>query len=172
MSLNKETLIKCAGLRFLIMDAPTRANSQEYVQRLLSYGVTDLVRTCEGTYDDEVFTHAGITCHDFHFPDGSAPPSHILNRWLSLVKSTFPSVKRTRDSEGTAKCIAVHCLAGLGRAPLLVAIALIEEGLEHMDAAEFLRTRRPGVLNAQQLNFLKSYRKHGIYEAKGCCVIS
>lgn len=169
MSLNKETMIKCAGLRFVIMDAPTRANALEYVERLHSYGVTDLVRTCEGIYDDEVFAQAGITCHDFHFPDGSSPPSSLLSRWLALVKATFPSVKRTKDTNGAAKCIAVHCLAGLGRAPLLVAIALIEGGLEHMDAAEFLRTRRPGVLNAQQLTFLKSYRRHGIYESKSCC---
>ena len=172
MSLNKETLIECAGLRFLIMDAPTRANTPEYVERLLSYGVTELVRTCEGIYDDGVFLQAGITCHDFHFADGSAPPSNLLNRWLSLVKSTFPSVKRIRESEGTARCIAVHCLAGLGRAPLLVAIALIEGGLEYLDSAEFLRTKRPGVLNAQQITFLKAYRKHGIYETKSCCVIS
>ena len=170
--LNKETIIECAGLRFLIMDAPTRTNATEYVDRLLSYGVTDLVRTCEPMYDSNVFEHAGITCHDLHFVDGSAPPSGILTRWLSLVKQTFPSVKRNRENEGTAKCIAVHCLAGLGRAPLLVSIALIEAGLEYLEAAEFLRTKRPGVLNAQQLTYLKSYRKRGVYEAKSCCEVS
>lgn len=155
----------------MIMDAPTRANATEYVDRLLGYGVTDLVRTCEPMYDSKVFQHAGITCHDLHFADGSGPPSSVLTRWLGLVKHTFPSVKRNRDSEGAAKCIAVHCLAGLGRAPLLVTIALIEAGLEYLEAAEFLRTKRPGVLNAQQLTYLKSYRKRGLYEVKSCCVV-
>ena len=169
--LNKETLIECAGLRFLIMDAPTRINATEYVDRLLSYGVTNLVCTCEPMYDFNVFQRAGITCHCLHFVDGSAPPSGILSRWLGLVKQTFRSVKCNREMETTAKCIAVHCLAGLGRAPLLVAIALIEAGLEYLEAAEFLRSKRPGVLNAQQITFLKYYRKRGVYEGKSCCVV-
>jgi len=167
--LNKETLIECAGLRFVIMDAPTRINATEYVHRLLSYGVTDLVRTCEAIYSSNVFQQAGINCHGMHFEDGSAPPSGILRRWLRLVKQSFPLVKCNRESEGNTRCIAVHCLAGLGRAPLLVAIALIETGWDYLEAADFLRAKRPGVLNAQQLTFLKSYRKQGIYEGKSCC---
>lgn len=151
--LNKETLIECAGLRFLIMDAPTRINATEYADLLLSYGVTNLVCTCEPMYDFNVFQQAGITCHGLHFVDGSAPPSGILSRWLGLVKQTFRSVKRNRETEATAKCIAVHCLAGLGRAPLLVAIALIEAGLEYLEAAEFLRRKRPGVLMPSKLPF-------------------
>lgn len=36
-------------------------------------------------------------------------------------------------------CIAVHCVAGLGRAPVLVAIALIEAGMKFEDAVEMIR---------------------------------
>ncbi len=43
--------------------------------------------------------------------------------------------------------IGVHCVAGLGRAPLLVALALIYKGCPKFDAIELIRKKRPGALN-------------------------
>ncbi len=42
-------------------------------------------------------------------------------------------------NENVGPCIAVHCVAGLGRAPVLVAIALIEAGMKYEDAVEMIR---------------------------------
>ena len=48
-------------------------------------------------------------------------------------------------------CIAVHCLAGLGRAPYLVAIACIESGKEsNIDVLEFIRKYRKHAYNSTQ----------------------
>jgi protein tyrosine phosphatase type 4A len=55
-------------------------------------------------------------------------------------------------------CIAVHCVAGLGRAPVLVAVALIEYGMKPLDAIEFIRSRRKGAFNTHQIEFLDRYR--------------
>jgi protein tyrosine phosphatase type 4A len=38
-----------------------------------------------------------------------------------------------------SSCVAVHCVAGLGRAPVLVALALIELGMKYEDAVELIR---------------------------------
>ena len=45
-------------------------------------------------------------------------------QWTKLVASTFDNVNSGEEKP----CIALHCVAGLGRAPVLVAIALVEYG--------------------------------------------
>lgn len=44
---------------------------------------------------------------DWAFDDGGAPPKAVVEDWLNLIKVRF------RDKTGS--CIAVHCVAGLGR---------------------------------------------------------
>ena len=56
--------------------------------------------------------------------------------------------------------MAVHCVAGLGRAPVLVAIALIEAGMKFEEAVERIREVRRGAINAKQLQYLSQYKSH------------
>eukprot|EP00591_Stephanopyxis_turris_P005004 CAMPEP_0195514824 /NCGR_PEP_ID=MMETSP0794_2-20130614/6096_1 /TAXON_ID=515487 /ORGANISM="Stephanopyxis turris, Strain CCMP 815" /LENGTH=225 /DNA_ID=CAMNT_0040643149 /DNA_START=619 /DNA_END=1296 /DNA_ORIENTATION=- len=77
---------------------------------------------------------------------------------------------KTPISNSNEKAIAVHCVAGLGRAPVLVAIALIEfEGFDPVNAVAFIRKHRRGAINEKQLNYLEQYRRQ---TKNGCaCVI-
>ncbi len=64
--------------------------------------------------------------------------------------------------------IAVHCVAGLGRAPVLVAIALVERAnMGALDAITFIRARRRGAINLTQMKFIEEYYK----KKKGKCLI-
>jgi len=45
------------------------------------------------------------------------------------------------------------------RAPVLVAIALIEEGMEPLQAVSYIRSARRGSINQTQLEFLRDYRR-------------
>ncbi|WP_411027318.1 protein-tyrosine phosphatase family protein, partial [Salmonella sp. s54925] len=81
----------------------------------------------------------GISVLDWPFDDGAAPPQEIVEEWLNLIKIRF--------QDKTGSCIAVHCVAGLGRAPVLVAIALIEAGMKYEDAVDFIRRHRRGAIN-------------------------
>ncbi|XP_010003411.1 PREDICTED: protein tyrosine phosphatase type IVA 1 isoform X3 [Chaetura pelagica] len=87
---------------------------------------------------------------DWPFDDGAPPSNQIVDDWLNLLKVKF------REEPGC--CVAVHCVAGLGRAPVLVALALIECGMKYEDAVQFIRQKRRGAFNSKQLLYLEKYR--------------
>ncbi|KAI7864494.1 protein-tyrosine phosphatase-like protein [Spinellus fusiger] len=146
--INPPTYIEHKNKRFLIVDAPSNNNLPLYLQEFERWNVTDVVRCCEATYSKEPLTEKGIEVHDWVFGDGEAPPSHIVDVWLLLMNERFGASKE--GSPSTA-CIATHCVAGLGRAPVLVAIALIEDGMPALDAVAYIRERRRGAINNKQL---------------------
>ena len=47
------------------------------------------------------------------FDDGASPPREVIAQWRDVVSSTFDLSVRPED--GDLPCIAVHCIAGLGR---------------------------------------------------------
>ncbi|XP_077146100.1 protein tyrosine phosphatase type IVA 1 isoform X2 [Ranitomeya variabilis] len=119
------------NMRFLITHNPTNATLNKFIEELKKYGVTTVVRVCEATYDTALVEKEGIQVLDWPFDDGAPPSSQIVDDWLNLLKAKF------REEPGC--CIAVHCVAGLGRAPVLVALALIECGMKYEDAVQFIR---------------------------------
>eukprot|EP00696_Hemimastix_kukwesjijk_P001192 gnl/Hemi2/11525_TR3981_c0_g1_i1.p1 gnl/Hemi2/11525_TR3981_c0_g1~~gnl/Hemi2/11525_TR3981_c0_g1_i1.p1 ORF type:complete len:168 (+),score=14.80 gnl/Hemi2/11525_TR3981_c0_g1_i1:67-570(+) len=147
---SRPSLIEHPHARFLIIDAPTNQNVHLYVQELKKYDVKHVVRVCDPTYSTAPFVQNGLTVHDWPFADGQPPPADTVTKWLELVKREFHGKPPTHP-------IAVHCVAGLGRAPVLVAIALVELGLQPLDAVETIRARRRGALNSTQLQFIEKY---------------
>ena len=87
---------------------------------------------------------------------------------MDLVDDVFDDNRRSKQEN---PCIAVHCVAGLGRAPVLVAIALIEYGMDAASAVTFIRDRRRGAINAAQLMYLESYKPIRRKQRKACCVM-
>ena len=68
--------------------------------------------------------------------------------------------------------IAIHCHAGMGRAPTLVALALMKfGGLSGVDAIKLIRNQRPKCFNSTQVNFLIDFnpRELRVGESTGCC---
>ncbi|TRY93061.1 hypothetical protein DNTS_023835 [Danionella cerebrum] len=136
-----------------------------------------------------------LSMSDWTFDDGAPPPSKVVEDWLSLLKRRF--------LEEPGCCIAVHCVAGLGRrhissinpgccrslqpystqrtsrrAPVLVAVALIESGMKYEDAIQFIRQKRRGAINSKQLTYLEKYRpkqrlryKHPHIFKNKCCIM-
>lgn len=54
-----------------------------------------------------VLTNVRVSVQDWPFDDGGPPPTQIVDDWLKLLNTKF------REEPGS--CVAVHCVAGLGR---------------------------------------------------------
>uniref|UniRef100_A0A4X1SFZ1 Protein tyrosine phosphatase 4A3 n=2 Tax=Sus scrofa TaxID=9823 RepID=A0A4X1SFZ1_PIG len=117
--------VEYKNMRFLITHNPTNATLSTFIEDLKKYGATTVVRVCEVTYDKAPLEKDGITVVDWPFDDGAPPPGKVVEDWLSLLKTKFC------DDPGS--CVAVHCVAGLGR-------------------------KRRGAINSKQLTYLEKYR--------------
>lgn len=156
--------VEFKNMRFLITDRPTDGTVEKYIEELKKHKVKEVVRVCDPTYSTDRLVKEGIRVLDWPFDDGTAPPNDIVNQWFNLL--------RTRFDEDPGSCVAVHCVAGLGRAPVLVALALMEAGLKYEDAVEMIRQKRRGAINAKQLSYLEKYRPKSRLKTKnGQCVI-
>jgi len=152
--------LRYKDLRFLITDSPDDENVQSFIEACLKYGVTASVRVSEKTYDTKPIEAAGIKVYDLEYPDGSAPDSPVRKKWLNIIK------------ENKNGCIAVHCVHGLGRSPVLVAMALREAGMNRQESIDFVRSRRRGSFNVRQLEFLQNYHSgHRLTSKHVGCVI-
>jgi protein tyrosine phosphatase type 4A len=161
---SKPTLITTQSLRFLIMDAPRQSNLHLYIKECKRHHVTDIVRVCEPTYLGAELKTAGMTLHEMAYEDGHSPPEDVLTKWLELVQERFFSENNnnkasSQQQQDVAATIAVHCVAGLGRAPVLVAIALMEfENIDAVEAVMMIRKNRRGAINEKQLQYLEGYK--------------
>lgn len=182
----KPTLIQVKPMKFLIMDAPRQANLHVYMKEMRKHHVVHVVRVCEPTYTAGELENAGISLHELGYQDGTSPAVELIDKWLQLVDTTFYQNSANNSASATdgaaaaatqQQCIAVHCVAGLGRAPVMVAIALIEfANMDPVEAVSFIRQRRRGAINEKQLLYLEGYKKR--YRRSGgaggdgaCCVI-
>lgn len=90
-----------------------------------------MVRVCEPSYKVDELNNEGIQVFDLMYEDGTFPPNEIVDGWFKVLKKQF--------HDNPNACVAVHCVAGLGRAPVMVALALIELGLKYEEAVELIR---------------------------------
>lgn len=159
--------IEFKNMKFLITDRPSDQSIHAFIQELKRHNVKEVVRVCEPTYKVDELRQEGIDVIDLVFDDGTFPPNEVVDEWFELLKNRF--------RESPDACVAVHCVAGLGRAPVLVVLALIELGLKYEDAVALIREKRRGAINAKQLAYLEKYRPKSRLKLKNgqknsCCV--
>lgn len=161
------SLIEYKNMRFLITDRPSDITIQAYLQELRKHNVCTVVRVCEPSYDTAPLKAEDIEVRDLAYDDGTFPPANVVDEWFEIL--------RDKAQNKPEAAVAVHCVAGLGRAPVMVAIALIELGMKYEEAVETIRDQRRGAINAKQLVYLEKYRpksrlKKNGHKGSNCCV--
>ena len=161
------TFMSPGPLRIVITDSPSDFTMDQHIRELVKLNVKHICRACEPTYSTDALKAAKIEVHDFAFQDGDPPSPEIIKGWLELIDTLF--LKKGPGQLGPTERISVHCVAGLGRAPVLVAVALIEGcRLEPLEAVQFIRKHRRGAINKKQLTWLEHYQpRHKNFEC-GC----
>ncbi|RNF03461.1 protein tyrosine phosphatase-like protein [Trypanosoma rangeli] len=158
----------CTLFHFLILDAPSSSNLPTYVKALQRRQVRHLVRVCGPTYDASLVEKSGIEVHSWPFDDGAPPPKSVLDKWFGLLDKEKQLLLSGVSTQPAA--IAIHCVAGLGRAPILVALALVEcGGMEPLDAVELVRGKRRGAINQTQMQWIMRYKRRR--EGHGGCTV-
>lgn len=137
--------IKYGKLNFIIASYPNNIN--DLISTIQRYKITDIVKACEKTYDTTE-VEKFCTLHELVFDDGRVPSHELILSWINILAKSFYST----DSENG---ILIHCVAGIGRAPSLAAIALIVcENVEPLDCIDLIRKRIRYAFNTVQLHFL------------------
>ena len=157
----KPSVVDYDKYQFLIMSAPDDSNMSRYIKDMKDYKVTLLMRTWDISYTEDKILDEGIDIKELSFSDGSAPPKGIIEEWIKIVKEHFSSKNKNQGR------IGIHWVAGLGRAPVLVGVALLEFGLDNELVVKKLRKERPGALNHAQTEFLLKYTP----KSKCWCII-
>ncbi|CAG9813236.1 unnamed protein product [Phaedon cochleariae] len=144
------SVITHKGFKFLITKNPSNNSIEGFIKDLKRNNVKVVVRVCEPTYDTEALKGAGIQVCNLPLQDGTFPSERIIDEFFDILKRQYYI--------NPESCVAVHCVGGLGRAPVMVAIALIELGFSYEDAVSHIREKRRGAINAKQLEFLSKYK--------------
>lgn len=141
------TFIEYKNKRFYISQTPTNDNIMFFIESLKKNNIKHVIRLCKPTYDFNIIQKENINCYHLEMEDGSVPSEHTLNEWTNIQS-------KINENEG----ILVHCYAGLGRAPIIVSISLINNNMETIEAIQLVRKCRPGSLNSKQIKFLENYK--------------
>ena len=141
-------LIRCNNITFYVFPAPSNENIDEIINILKNDDIFDIVHLIEINYDKNKFINTKF--HNLIFEDGGYPDDILLIEWFKLLDYFNSNLMK----------IGIHCKASLGRAPLLITIALIYYGFTCEDAILYIRNIIKNAINTNQINYLNKKEKY------------
>lgn len=147
-----------------LTSTPLITSIAEFSQLMKRRGVTDIFCFCDLKYDPTVLKDYGITFHHIYFPDGSHPTGQILKKFNLVIESILEINKFPK--------IGIHCTAGIGRAPTMLAYLMITRYRWNcVDCISKIRQKRKHAINQKQLNWILQSNIKPIKEMKTCVIL-
>eukprot|EP00124_Ichthyophonus_hoferi_P002895 Ihof_evm9s220 gene=Ihof_evmTU9s220 len=142
---------KATGIDLQALDKETFLQVEQFVRTtLIEYNSIRILIT-----DSPKESNLAYYLADWRFEDGDIASSDIIDDWLDLCTQVYP---KNKSSDTNSRMIAIHCAAGLGRAPFLVALALIQNGMDNYECVKYIREVRKGAINGRQLNYILKFK--------------
>lgn len=156
-----KSLLSISPFSYIVTATPNPNNISYYKDLFLKKNIGTIVRLCcEKMYDKNEFEKIGIKVIDMPLQDGNVPNIEQIKKWLKIAKT----------EKNRRKNIVIHCISGLGRAPLFVCICLIcLDKMENENAIAYVRKCIPYAFNSRQLKFLYKFNISSIYQ-KSCII--
>ncbi|KAK2942451.1 putative Protein tyrosine phosphatase type IVA 3 [Blattamonas nauphoetae] len=93
-------------------------------------------------------------------PNSNSQSDGLDDPSFAAVPNSTPSPESV-ISTSPNPTICAHCVAGLGRAPMLVCLAIMayDYGITGLEVVTKIRQKRPGALNSEQVRFIMDFEK-------------
>jgi protein tyrosine phosphatase type 4A len=142
---------------FIISESPNNITITEYINILLKNSINIVICLSEDKkYDVNVFKNVNIDYLHFPIKDGTTPTDEQIKKLLKFLERY--------------NSIAFHCDAGLGRAPLMLAISFILLfNYKPANIIEKIRGKEKRALNTTQLTYLFAFKRNK-YIDNGCII--
>jgi len=145
----KVTKIEIGVVKYFITKCPGVNEIEEFKHIIIKNKVNILIRIIEHSQLYDVSDIPDLIVENFtDFQDGSVPTLQVVNRYIQIIKDAKKKYKNPN--------ILCHCLSSIGRCPTFLGISMIIENpkMDRCDVIIYIRKKRPGALNAKQVNWL------------------
>jgi protein-tyrosine phosphatase len=132
-------------LKVIVGASPTNITLNQFNKFIIENKVTDVFCFNEIAYDSQKIVD-NINFHYMVFSDGSYPSNDLIKKFDKLLDKILKKPN---------PCLIFHCVAGLGRAPIMLAYIMVSRyKYSPEDAIGIIRYRRKGSINSKQLSWL------------------
>ena len=154
----KYTIFNENQRNFMISETPTEINITEYIYLIQKNNINLIISLSENKkYDPDIFKTINIDYLHFPIKDGTTPTDEQIKK-ITLFLSRYNS-------------IAFHCDAGMGRAPLFLAISfMLLFNYKPANIIEKIREKEKKALNTIQVSYLFSFKRKRYIDNN--CIIS
>lgn len=168
-------------IRACISKSPTQSSIEQYVEFMIRENITDVFNFCnkdkdKTRYNHELLKSKGIKVHVLYFNDGDNPPHDILEGFNQIIDSIISKNDDSKNDSNNVVNVLFHCIAGLGRAPIMLAYLMISRfgynsKSKRYDVITKIREKRRYAFNSKQIEWVYNYKvKHK--NDSGCkCII-